>query len=204
MTKMSLHRVIAEIKATEQKLANLYSTHYVFIHTGEENETSRKAKIDSQSNFDKTQSLVTNLAALKSARNRANSNTTVTIAGKTMTIDEALAQKVAIEHKRGLVQALQNQFNHGEQQLKQKQDQIEEQVQKLVTASFGGTRKATEDEIKVLRSTVEATKKPSLIHADGLKDQIAKLQKEIEDFETEVDYTLSEANATTVVEVKLS
>lgn len=200
---MSLHRIIAEIKSIEAKLAALPSTPFVYQALADDVKEHAQHIAKSQSDFDTYQSLIANLATLKSARNKANSTVEITIAGTKMTIDEALAKKAALPHKQALIRSLQNQFTNGQRAIDASTTQIEARIAQQLANMFTGTRKATDDEVKVIRDSVERAQKIKLLFAAGLKEQLDKLIKEVDGFTTEVDYVLSEANALNTVQVAL-
>lgn len=201
---MSLHRVIAEIKSAEAKLAVLSSTPFVFTIPVDATDDTIEGKRQSQSNFDKVAALLSNLATLKAARNLKNATTKVTIAGVGMTIDEALAKKSANVYQLQFLNALRSQMNAGKLRVEQVQAQIEAKIAQQVTAASTGTKKATEEEIKVFRGMAERNTKVEVVTFDGLKGKIDEMANSLEQFATEVDYVLSEANATTKVEVTLA
>lgn len=202
-TKMSLHRIIATIKATEAQLAGIAGQQFVYQATGEDTSEYDAYRAASQSNYDKLQSAIKNLATLKAKRNLANSTTAVTIAGVTMTIDQALAYKASLPYKVQLINTLQAQFVNGQRQQEASQARIEEKINQQVSVMFAGTKKASEDEVNIVRNSVERGLKITLLHGAGLKERIDVLKAEVAAFTTEVDYVLSEANATTVVDVEL-
>lgn len=201
---MSLHRIIAEIKAAEAKLQMLGSTPYVFNVPVDATDETAEGKKLSQSNFDKIASLLKNLATLKAARNLKNATTQVTIAGVSMTIDEALAKKAANVYELNFVNTLRAQMTAGKQRVDQVQAQIEAKIAQQVATASTGTKKASEDEIKVFRGMAERNTKIDVVTFAGLKDKIESMAKGLEQFATEVDYVLSEANATTKVDVELA
>jgi hypothetical protein len=202
--EMSLHRVIAEIKATEQKLSQIASGAFVFTVPVDSTADTDEAKRLSQSNFDNIQALLKKLAVLKAERNKANATTKVKIAGIEMTIDEALARKAANVYRLTFLNTLRAQMNNGKARVDQVQAQIEAKIAQQVAGASSGTKKANEDEIQVFRTLAERNTKIAVVTFDGLKDQIDAIAKELEQFATEVDYVLSEANAVTKVEVNLS
>lgn len=202
--QMSIHRVIAEIKATEQKLQTLNANPFVFTVPVDAVADTAEGKRLSQANYDSVAALLTKLAVLKAARNLANATTKVTIAGVEMTVDEALAKKSANVYELTFLNTLRAQMTAGKQRVDQVQAQIETKIGQQVSAASSGTKKATDDEIAVFRSMAERNTKIALVHFDGLTAQIEQRAKALEQFTTEVDYILSESNAVTKVEVVLS
>lgn len=203
ITNMSLHRIIAEIKTIEAKLNTTPSLQFVAIQMGDDTDKAAEFKKNSRSQFDKTRSLYQNLAALKAARNAANSVTQVNIAGVPMTIDQALAAKASLPYKQTLINTLTAQFTQAQRQVDATAAQIEQKINQQIATMFTGTRKATDEEVAVIRSAAERNQKATLLFADGLKDNLEALKKEVEEFTLEVDFVLSEANATTKVDVTL-
>src|SRR5437763_1568067 len=170
--EMSLHRIIAEIKATEQKLQQLQSVSYLFTIPVDSVSETAEAKILSQSAFDKVAAQLTNLATLKAARNKANATTLVKIAGVDMTIDQALAKKAANVYQHSFLNTLRAQMNAGKVRVDQVQAQIEQKIAQQVTAASTGTKKATEEEIRVFRQLAERNTRLAVVNFDGLKEKI--------------------------------
>lgn len=203
---MSLHRVIAEIKAAEAKLQHhvISGTNFVFTIPTDAAADIEEGKRLSQSNFDKIESLLSNLAVLKAARNLKNATTDVTVAGVTMTIDMALAKKAANIHRLNFLNVLRSQMNAGKVKVDQVQAQIEMKIGQQVATASAGTKKASEEEIKVFRSMAERNTKLEVVTFEAMKAKIDEMAAALEAFATEVDYVLSEANATTKVDVTLA
>lgn len=202
--KMSLHRIISEIKAVEAKLQAIPHTQYVSTLVGNDADKVLLLKASSQSAYDKAVSQMTNLAALKAARNKANSTTLVTIGGKQMTIDEALGIKASVPFRQNLINTVQHQFVAAQTQVDRVQAVIDQKVATQLSTMFSGTKKATQEEIDVVRNSAERDQKAIVVHAAGLKECVEALKNELEAFVTEVDYVLSEANATTTTEVEIN
>jgi hypothetical protein len=200
---MSLHRIIAEIKASEEKLQSLNRETFVFTVPVDDTANIAEGKRLSQSNYDKVAALLANLAVLKAARNKANAVTEVTIAGVNMTIDQALAKKSANVYQLNFLNTLRTQLNAGKAQVDQIQNQIEAKIAQQVSAASQGTKKASEEEIAVFRKLAERNTKKEVVVFDGLKANVDKMAADLEQFNIEVDYVLSEANATTKVDVEL-
>lgn len=202
--EMSLHRIIAEIKSAEQKLAVVSSGDFVFMAPADNTQEIEEATKMSQSAFDKYNNLLSNLATLKAARNRANATTAVTIAGRKMTIDEALAQKAANAYRLLFLNTMRSQMTNGKTRVEAVQAQIETRIAQQVAAASQGTKKASDAEVEVFRSLAERNTKQKLVTFPGLTAKVEEIATFLEQFATEVDYVLSEANAMTKVEVVLA
>lgn len=203
VTNMSLHRIIAEIKAAEEKLQAIPRSVFVFTVPVDDQVNIDEGKRQSQSAYDSVAALLSNLATLKAARNKVNAVTEITIAGKKMTIDQALAKKSANVFQLSFLNTLRTQMNAGKAQVDQIQAAIENKIAQQVAAASTGTKKASEDEIAVFRRLAERNTKKEVVVFDGLKANVDKMAADLEQFNIEVDYVLSEANATTKVDVEL-
>jgi hypothetical protein len=201
MKNMSLHRIIAEIKAAEEKLQNIPRETFVYTAPVDDSAGVEEGKRLSQANFDKVAAQLTNLAVLKAARNKANATTEITIAGVKMTIDQALAKKSANVFQLSFLNTLRAQMQNGKARVDQIQAQIDQKIAQQVTTASAGTKKATDAEIEVFRAMAERNTKQEVLVFDGMKAKIDKMASDLEQFNVEVDYVLSEANATTKVDV---
>ncbi len=202
---MTLHRVIAEIKAIEEFLSQS-TPEFVAIQKGKASAADiEKFRVAAQSTFDKTVAKIANLAVLKSVRNKANATTVVTIAGKVYTIDEAIARKTNLQHERQLLMHLKTQFTRATQSVEQNNQQLEAKLQQQLTTVFAASKEAIDPEaIKTIREATESQQKWGVATFNGFESVVAKLEADIERFSVEVDYTLSEINATTTVDVTLN
>lgn len=204
MTNMTLHRIIAEIKAIEEFLETS-QPEFVAIQKGVVASTdTEKFCVAAQSSYDKFVAKIANLAKLKSTRNKANATTLVTIAGKQYTIDEAIARKASLPHLRQLVMQMKTQYTRASQAVEQNNQQVEAKVQAQLTSVFAASKESIDPEaIKTIREAAESQQKWAIATFPGFDAHISSLEADIERFAVEVDYTLSEINATTVVDVDL-
>lgn len=207
VTKMSLHRIIAQIKNLELKVGSAfqpqYVTHLVIGNSELQKKTTEDAKKLSQTELDKFVSNVHNLAILKSARNKANSEFKVTIASVEMTIDEALSKNASIPQREQMLSVIRSQFAQAQASVDRTDAEIDKKVNAQITAFTTSAKPMSKEQIALIRTETEKDFKREVVYANGLKETIEKMAKDIEDFKLEVDYVLSEANATNFAEVEL-
>lgn len=79
---------------------------------------------------------------------------------------------------------------------------MEAEIQKQITTMFSG-REATAEQLAVVREATEVKQKQYVVSMDGYETKVNNLQELVRKFKLEVDYSLSEANATNTVEVDL-
>lgn len=146
---------------------------------------------------------------LRTAIQTANFNTKVTIGGQEMSLADVLIYKQSVlGHKKSLLayiltsaSSMGQLFTMAE---KQYNEQVEKQVANFTSGNTSGQNaenfKAKIEQLKEL----SADRSPVLIDPLKLSQWAEELQKEISDFETEVDFVVQETNAKTEVEVDLS
>ena len=201
-TTMSLHRLIAEIKAAEQELQTFNASTLISCQTGKDEDAKKQFVADANASFDKFMAASKNLVKLKAARNKANAEVQVTINGNIHTIDEALAFKAALVYTENLLNGLKYAYSANQKNGDQNNAKMEAEIQKQITTMFSG-REATAEQLAVVREATEVKQKQYVVSMDGYETKVNNLQELVRKFKLEVDYSLSEANATNTVEVDL-
>jgi hypothetical protein len=119
-----------------------------------------------------------------------------------MTIADAITFKTNVALKKALLQRMKGIYTNSLAAMNKNNDLVEKNVQVLLEATFG------KENVKVTATDMDAVRKPFMesneFHLfDPLKiaEKIELLEKEIGDFEAEVDAVLSEINAITFIEV---
>lgn len=203
MAKVTLQRVLAEIKNLETKLpTDIAATKFVEVKVGQGvdirlDQMVKTVDSDLQSIVDRMQ----RLANLKAIRNYANATTEVVVNNTTMTIDEAVALKASLPLRQNLISALRHQLANATFLIAKQDETIQQRVEAQLTALNSGTKKASEQEIEAIRNLVSPGLKAELVAPKDLQVKIDKMQKEVDNITLELDFTLSEANAKTEVEV---
>lgn len=205
--RMTIHRALAELKLVDSKIEKSIGT---IVPVGI---YQRGKKIDghltleeftaqAQAGYQSTIDLIRRKEAIKAAIVTANGKTIVKVAGKRMTISDAITMKTTIAFKKLLVERLRTVLKDRIGQLNKANETVKANEQALLKAALG------KEQAEVKKTDIEAISKPFLeaneVHLhDPLKVQqkMDSLEKEISDFETEVDAVLSEVNATTFIEI---
>ena len=125
MAKVTLQRVLAEIKNLETKLpTDIAATKFVGVKVGQGvdirlDQMAKTVDGDLQSIVDRMQ----RLAHLKSVRNYANATAKVVVNNIAMSIDEAVALKASIPMRQNLINMLRHQLAQATS-LVQKQEEV--------------------------------------------------------------------------------
>ncbi len=205
MTKMTLTRLLSEIKTTEEQINNFP----IIAGVGSKKTKRVDAEYmpiedfekESQSRFDKWFALQTKLITLKAARNKANTTTMVTVRGETMSMDTAVAKKALLPIQQAALTQLKNQIAMADKQVQKAETDVQTAVEKSTnTAAAAGS--VTEEQLSVFRAMYDASLGKTLVIGSNIKAALANLETYIAEFTAEIDYVLSEANATTTVDVE--
>lgn len=204
MTKISLTRVLSEIKSITESLA----THVVIAavstnKTGRvvtENCSHEQFKLTSQSRFDAWTAQIERLTMLKTLRNQANVVTMVTVGGKQMTMDQAIAKKALLTWQTSALANFKAQLQKAQQEVTKADADVQISVDKAVAAAVSSNA-LTEEQSNVFKKMYEQSLGKQIAVGDNIKTSLEKLEKYITEFSNEIDYVLSEANANTYVEI---
>jgi len=205
VVNMSVHRGLSELKLYANKIASLNSGTFVLANK-QSNKTIGGKSIEDvnnliKGNFDSMVALIENRKRIKDAIVKSNAATNVTIAGKIMTVAEAIERKASIEFERNFLRILQDQFSQQNNIVEQQNLQLPTKLESFLQATLGEKRDVAT--VKDLTKTFEDNNKYVLIDPNHIQDYIQALDKSINEFASQVDYTLSESNATTFFDVEL-
>lgn len=155
----------------------------------------------SVSDYQSINDLIKRRNIIKSAIVVSNATTIVEISGDKMTVAEAIERKSSIDYDKLLLNKLKQTYVNLVNYVDRVNQDVKERLDKHLEILYGkdGKIKATENED--LTKTFKEENEAKLIDALNLKDKIAKLETKIEDFESEVDFILSESN--TIVKITI-
>ena len=205
--KMSIHRALAELKNYNKKI-NL-TIQEPFITT--KKKSSKKIngfevedyKKMIQANFDKAKAIIENKKKLKSAVVLSNAQTLVTIAGEEYTVAEAIERKNLLIHEKNFLEQLKKQYCASNDLTNQINENLSSNLEKYLSVVLGEKDKRNSEDIELHTKAFYEREEFELIDPMNIKEYINKLENSIMEFESNVDYILSESNATTFIEVDL-
>lgn len=137
--------------------------------------------------------------ALKAAIVQSNATTKVTIAGIEYTIAEAVERKRTIEFERDLLCRFQQQYKKVKEDLEAHQLNEQARVDRLLTTELAKDAKTNVEVIQQLTATFLSQNKATVVDPLNLADLIKSMLESVGNFETKVDYILSESNGRTML-----
>lgn len=159
---------------------------------------SEKAKAQLQS----VEALQKRIHLIKTRIQQSNAITVVKIGTREMTVLEAIIKKSLIENQKSLLARLKKQLILANDNFEAATVSNENKIAKqLEDATKNSTVKLDLEVEKQIKASVESLYPIKMIDPCELSDKIKALENEIEEFEANVDFALSESNALTQIEV---
>lgn len=202
MSSISVTQALAEIKLTRSRMDNALD-HTSFIKLKKKRDMIDVARFSKESiaSFQSYTDLVKRYNKLKSAVVQSNAVTTVRIAGNEYTVADAVERKRTVEFDKQLLTVLQTQYDKVKTEYDQHMITEQARVERLVTTELSKDNKTNVEVVNQLTETFLAQNRAEILDPLGLADQIRDLKRSIEEFETQVDWVLSESNGKTLIQI---
>lgn len=206
MTKLSLHRALAELKLADNKISKKIENIMVVGYKKEDGLVNERTKLkdfneEASSQHDSITALIARKNALKALIVKANAETIVEIAGQKMTIAEAITRKDSIYIEEQYLNSLKNNRRKIQATVESHNTKIDANALRLVETALGKDN-ADENAAIAIKEGYVKSNKIELVDPLGLDSIIDELEEDISNFKAEVDASLSEINATTFIEIE--
>ncbi len=201
-----MHRALSELKTINARIEKAINE---FIPSGwvkkgklvtgrvELEKFNRMVPADFQSITD----LIDRKNRIKSAIVIKNGSTFVEIAGRDMTIADAINAKVNIDIRKKLVATIKAKHRAIMADIEKNNANVDAGAMKLAEVALGKENvKIDADAVKQVTKVYVEDNEFKLVDPIGIDDTVAALEKDITSFEAEVDAVLSEINAVTFIE----
>lgn len=211
MTTYTITRALSRINALQDKLQKAADLTYVttvnIIKLNSED--TLKTLTDLKANIQSAEAIKLEILKLKLKIQESNLSTIVTINNKEMTVREAIELKYLYENYFSRISnVMTDQLRRSKLKQAAAQTEIEnaqqEAIRQLTAMDSSISAEEVESRSKVSIELVRQTKEISVISFNGTEDPENSVKNYIEEISTyleEVDYVLSESNATTTIEV---
>lgn len=171
----------------------------------EKNAMASISKEDFKKNAIASYQEITDLIAHKEAMKRAivlsNAITEVVIAGKKMTVAEAIDHKRTINYQKTLLEEMKAQYTTETKGVDFKNTAVDREANLLVANVLGKEKESAKPtDIEAIIKPYRERNEYELIDPLNLKNKIETLEREIEDFESNVDTALQITNCSTWIE----
>lgn len=204
MAQISVTRALAQVKSLNDRIARATQTAFITVETGGKHNSGKPVQEVSatlQASLQSVQDLIAQRKALKSAIVKSNATATVSIGGVTYTVAEAIERKGSVILEKQLLNQLKGQLAQVIANVERSNIDVQKRLEALLTTTVGKDRKVDEAEIAAIRTPFLAQNEVKALDPNKLQAVVDKLQEEIDAFELEVDFALSEVNASTKIDV---
>lgn len=211
MTTMSITRALTRAKTIEKQLTRLVESQFVVTLMKREVDDVSDVYQDNlkmtKSNFDQFNDLFAELNNIKAAVRKSNEVTKVVIGGEELTVADALVYKNTIVYRNNFLDRITRENRNAESRVEQSKISADTKFasvrENLIKNSQG--QDVSEDYLKTVLTEEERRLKKAIVEVkvsgiNNVNEYIEAERKRIDTFLEEVDYVLSESNATTIIE----
>lgn len=199
---ISVTRALVELKTLDARIAKYQQQEFIRVayHDRQVAQTfGEQAKRAMQSLTD----LTAYRAALKGALVLSNAATRVKIGDWECSVGEAVERKQSIVQETEVLDTLRQQYQKALVERDRHNAAVTAEAEKLVLALAGNDKRNTESYANV-QEDYEARKRAVLVDPLQLETLIAKMDRDISTFKSNVDVVLAESNASTMVAVSFA
>ena len=200
---MSVTQGLAELKLLDKRLTKELSyLEWVAVSSKKKHVDEATLKKAAESEYQSYMDLVKRRDTIKRAIVLSNATTPVSIGTIwTGTVAEAIEHKSSLLYKKRLVEKMKDHLLKVTSEYEQLVDDIAARLDRLMTSELGKDVRTNPETVAALTASFRETNKVELVDPLHLSEKVKALEKEIDLFETNVDWVLSEANGKTMIEV---
>jgi hypothetical protein len=200
--RMSVTQALAELKLLRKRFTNvLDGAVFVTLKTKTRPLDTESFKRNAQSSYQSYRDLLHRYTAIKAAIVASNATSRVIIGNRDYSIAEAVERKRTIESEKLCLLKMQEQYKAVQIAYEHHQQQQQERLDRLMSHELGKDSKTNVDVVNGLTAAFLENNKAEIVDPLKLEDKIREYKKELEDFETNVDWVLSESNGRTMITV---
>jgi len=201
--RMSVTQALPELKLLDKRLEKVTETIQGWCkvsHNGAPVDKDKQKK-ETEANLQSFKDLLKRRDAIKRAIILSNAKTPVKIGSFEGTVAEAIEYKYSIRVKRDLLSNMKETLQAKRQEYEQQKANVDSRLERLLQSELGKDVKTNPETITALTNSFRENNKVELVDPLDLAARILSLEEELDSFETNVDWVLSQANATTFIEV---
>jgi len=205
--KMTIHKALAELKIIGDRINSSISTATFIKANKHSNEKINGIPVNEfksqiQGNWDKSNDLIKRRNAIKRAVVLSNATTKVKVGIEEFTVAEAIEMKnTGMQFKKELLNQLNRQYVDAIRITeKENGETLQNKAENYVIGLYGSKEgKVNSEEIENTKKQFIVNNTFELIDPIKVREKIDGLEKEISEFETEIDSCLSTSNAITEI-----
>jgi hypothetical protein len=202
MSSISVSQALAELKLLRKRIQNVtQNSTFTVLKKKRDLLDASRFSTEAVASYQSYTDLLSRYNAIKAAIVLSNATTTVSIGGVSYTVADAVERKKTIDIEKEMLVTMQGQFERVKREHENHVTNENARVERLIQTELGKDSKTNVEVITQLSETFLAQNKAEIVDPLNLVDKIKDLNKSIEDFETKVDWVLSESNGRTMISV---
>ena len=204
--KISITRALAEIKLLDSKIESaIQKFEPVTYVEGKSKVTSVGTTVEgfnekAKSSYQSITDLIERRNNIKAKVIQSNALTKVTIDKKEYTVAEAIERKNSITNELNLLSKLKQSYSNNKNKVEAGNSKVRANIDKQLELLAGSDKNKTESVGDFVKLALE-NQQFNLVDILGVEGLIEKLSNSIYEFQSNVDFTLSESNALTTIEI---
>ncbi len=199
---MSITQALAELKLLRKRFEScLYDAQFITLKTKARACDTAAFSVAARASYQSYRDLLNRYNRIKAAIVASNATARVTIAGREYTIAEAVERKRTIATERDCLRKMQDQWQEVQSEYEAHQKEQMVRVDRLMMQELGKDKQTNVEVAKSLQEAFLESNKAEIVDPLKLETLIREYKRELEDFETNVDWVLSESNGRTMVTV---
>lgn len=207
MTTISITRALSELKLLDKRINKaINETQFVEKVVGKKGisgyPTVEAFEEKVKSSFQSINDLIQHRKDIKAKIVASNAVTKVEIAGKTLTVAEAIERKTSIEYEQELLNKMKRDFNRKNEEVERENINVQNRLDKMIQEALAGDTTGNASEtIENISTTYKENNAAKIVNPLDILKTIEEKELEIDSFLGEVDIILSESNAKTTIEI---
>ena len=200
---MSITQALPELKLLEKRIEKVVEGIQDWCkvaHNGAPVDKDKHKK-ETEAQLQSFNDLVKRRDTIKRAIILSNANTRVKIGQFEGTVAEAIEYKMSIRFKRNLLDSMKESLQTKRDEYERKKGEVDGRLERLLQSELGKDVKTNPETITALTNSFRDNNKVELVDPLSLAEKIQALEDELDSFATNVDWVLSQANATTMIQV---
>ena len=199
---MSITQALAELKLLDKRIQKATdNVQWADVKTKSHPLDLEKFTRTAQAEYQSFLDLVKRRDIIKRKVVISNASTQVKVGTWEGSVAEAIEYKTSIFYKKRLLDIMRIQLLTAKSEFKEQQESVDTRLEKLLHSELGKDVKTSPDTITALTNSFRDNNKVELVDPLDLSQKTKELEDEIESFETNVDWVLSEVNGRTLIQV---
>jgi hypothetical protein len=200
MSSVSVTQALSELKLLRSRIQNATNgSRLIALKKKRDMLDSNKFAVEARASYQSFTDLLARYNQLKAAIVLSNATTSVTIGDKTYTVADAVERKRTIEFEKTMLAIMKQQFEQVKREHEAHTVSEQARVERLLQSELSKDSKTNVEVITQLTETFLSQNKAEVLDPLNLETKISEMNRSIEEFETKVDWVLSESNGRTVL-----